>query len=49
MGSMKSSTAKETGVKDFYTVEEARRFTKADYDKNPELFQAVQRSMTKWK
>jgi hypothetical protein len=49
MGSMKSNSAKDTGVKDFYTVEEARRFTKADYDKNPALFKAVQNSMTKWK
>ena len=49
MGSMKSNSAKDTGVKDFYTVEEARRFTKEDYDKNPALFKAVQNSMTKWK
>ena len=48
MGSMKSNTPKDTGVKDFYTVEEARKFTKADYDKNPALFAAVQKSMTKW-
>jgi hypothetical protein len=49
MGSMKSSNSGDSGVKEFYTVEEARRFTKADYDKNPALFAAVQRSMTKWK
>lgn len=49
MGSMKSTNSKDSGVKDFYTVEEARKFTKADYDKNPALFEAVQRSMTKWK
>ena len=49
MGSMKSTPAAESGVKEFYTVEEARRFTKADYDKNPELFAAVERSMQKWK
>jgi hypothetical protein len=47
-GSMKNVPQKDTGVKDFYTVEEARRFTKADFDKNPELFKAVERSMTKW-
>lgn len=49
MGSMKSTPAADSGVKEFYTVEEARRFTKADYDKNPALFAAVERSMQKWK
>lgn len=49
MGSMKNSNSGDNGVKDFYTVEEARRFTKADFDKNPALFEAVQKSMTKWK
>ena len=48
-GSMKSSTAKETGVKDFYSYEEAVKFTKQDFDKNPELYRKVQESMTKWK
>jgi hypothetical protein len=49
MGSMKSTPASDSGVKEFYTVEEARKFTKADYDKNPDLFAAVERSMQKWK
>ena len=49
MGSMKNSDSADSGVKEFYTVEEARRFTKADYDKNPALFAAVERSMAKWK
>ena len=49
MGSMKNIPAADTGVKEFYTVEEARRFTKADFDKNPALFAAVERSMQKWK
>lgn len=49
MGSMKNSNSGDAGVKDFYTVEEARRFSKADYDKNPALFAAVQKSMTMWK
>lgn len=48
MGSMKSNDSGDTGVKEFYTVEEARRFTKADYDKNPALLAAVERSMQKW-
>lgn len=48
MGSMRSGSSGDTGVKDFYTVEEARKFTKADFDKNPALFAAVERSMQKW-
>lgn len=50
MGSMTSGNvnASESGVKDFYTLEEANRFTRADYDKNPELFKAVKKSMCKW-
>jgi hypothetical protein len=49
MGSMKSNPGSDSGVKEFYSVEEARRFTKADFDKNPALFEAVQKSMTKWR
>lgn len=49
MGSMKNAESGDNGVKDFYSVEEARRFTKEDFDKNPALFEAVQKSMTKWK
>lgn len=48
MGSMKNSDSGDNGVKDFYSVEEARRFTKKDYDKNPALFAAVEKSMLKW-
>lgn len=49
MGSMKTGPSVDNGVKDFYTPEEARRFTKQDYDKNPALFAAVEKSMTRWK
>ena len=49
MGSMKTNTSEDNGVKDFYTFEEAKRFTRADFDKNPALFAAVERSMEKWK
>ena len=49
MGSMKNNNSGDSGVKDFYTVEEARQFTKKDFDKNPALFAAVERSMLKWK
>lgn len=48
MGSMKNSTATDSGVKDFYTRDEALRFTRKDFDKNPALFAAVQKSMLKW-
>ena len=49
MGSMKNTDSADNGVKDFYTPEEARRFTKKDYDSNPALFTAVEKSMLKWK
>lgn len=35
-------------VKEFYTEEEARQFTRKDFDKNPALWKAIQDSMTKW-
>ena len=49
MGSMKNNNSGDVGVKEYYTVEEAKRFTKKDFDKNPALFAAVERSMQKWK
>ena len=49
MGSMKNTDSGDSGIKDFYTPEEARRFTKKDFDKNPALFAAVENSMLKWK
>jgi hypothetical protein len=48
-GSMVNTGGKETGVKEFYTPEEARAFTKADFDKNPALWKAVNASQLKWK
>lgn len=48
MGSMKNTTNNDTGVKDFYTRDEALKFTKKDFDKNPALFKAVEQSMLKW-
>ena len=48
MGSMKNNTSNDSGVKDFYTRDEALRFTKKDFDKNPALYKAVQQSMIKW-
>ena len=49
MGSMKATAPEDNGVKDFYTFEEASKFTKKDFDNNPALFQKVQESMRKWK
>ena len=49
MGSLKNTDSADSGVKDFYTPEEARRFTKKDFDNNPALFKAVENSMLKWK
>lgn len=49
MGSMKNNPTADKGVKEFYTPEEARQFSKQDYDKNPELYKAVVNSMYKWK
>ena len=48
MGSMKNTTT-EAGVKDFYTYDEAMKFTKKDFDNNPALLKAVEDSMPKWK
>jgi hypothetical protein len=48
MGSMKGATIKDDGVKDFYSYEESLKFTKADFDKNPKLFEAVEKSMQRW-
>lgn len=49
MGSMKGGAATEPEVKEFYSADEARKFTRADFDRNPKLFEAVCNSMTKWK
>ena len=48
MGSMKNSTSDDGTVKDFYTRDEALKFTKKDFDRNPALFKAVEQSMLKW-
>lgn len=48
MGSMKNTPSEDTGVKDYYSYEEAMKFTKEDFDKNPALYKAVTKSMTQW-
>ena len=45
---MKNSTSEDGTIKDFYTRDEALKFTKKDFDKNPALYKAVTESMLKW-
>ena len=47
MGSMKN-TKTTTEIKEYYTPEEASKFTRKDYDRNPKLLEAVEHSMTLW-
>lgn len=49
MGSMKNNASADNGVKEYYSPEEARRFTRKELDENPALFAAIERSMQKWK
>jgi hypothetical protein len=49
MGSMKNTDVSNKGVKEYYSFEESKKFTRKDYDENPELFAAVKRSMANWK
>ena len=49
MGSMKNTNSADNGVKDYYSPEEAKRFTKKDFDNNPALFASVEKSMQRWK
>ena len=46
--SMKSTATDKETVKDFYTFEEASKFTVRDFEKNPALYKAVEASMRKW-
>ena len=49
MGSMKNNTGNEGAVKDFYTPDEARSFSRKYLDAHPEVVEAIERSMTQWK
>ena len=49
MGSMKSSSPADNGVKEYYSPEEARKFTLKDLNENPALMAALETSMQKWK
>lgn len=48
LGSMKNIQTSNTEIKDYYSPEEASRFTRKDYDKNPKLLEAVEKSMPNW-
>jgi hypothetical protein len=48
VGSLINKSSDEGTVKDYYTRDEALKFTKKDFDKNPALYHAVERSMSKW-
>ena len=48
MGSMKNNNSADNGIKDFYTIDEARKFTQKDFEKNPKLFEKVVESSHKW-
>ena len=48
MGSMKNSTSDDGTIKDFYTRDEALKFTRKDLDKNPALVKAIEESMARW-
>lgn len=47
-GSMKNEHS-ESGVKEYYSPEEAKKFSQAEINNNPALFAAIERSMQKWK
>ena len=49
MGSMKNNPQNESGVKEYYSKEEAEKFTLEDFNKNPELYKSVINSSYKWK
>ena len=49
MGSMKNNPVADTGVKEYYSKEEAERFTIEDFNKNPELYKNVVNSSYRWK
>ena len=48
-GSMKNTASVDTGVKDYYSPEEASRFTVKDLRDHPEIEAAILKSMSKWK
>ena len=49
MGSMKNNPSDDGGVKEYYSKEEAEKFTLEDFNKNPELYKNVVNSSYRWK
>ncbi len=49
IGSIANSVPESAGVKEYYTPEEAKKFTQKEIDSNPSLFRAIVNSMQKWK
>lgn len=47
-GSVKHVASDKDEVKDFYSVEEAKKFSRDELNKNPALYEAIKRSMLKW-
>ena len=47
-GSLVGKSNSNNGVKDYYTYEEASKFTREELESNPELFKAIENSMSKW-
>lgn len=48
MGSMKTTGSSDTGVKDYYSFEEAEKIPREVLRSNPALMKAVEESMRKW-
>ena len=48
-GSLKQTSNNDGAVKEYYSPEEAAKFSVEDFNKNPELYKAVCNSMQKWK
>ena len=49
MGSIKNTPQNDGAIKDYYSPEEARKFTVKDFEKNPDLYKKVVESSYKWK
>ena len=47
-GSMRNNVSTNKGIKDFYSPEEAKKFTREELRKNPALMQRIEESMLKW-
>lgn len=49
MGSIKNTDFSDSVIKEYYSPEEAKRFTQKEINDNPKLVEAIERSMKKWK